>query len=250
MQLPIEMICCRCGEKFIEYCEQVLVNDPEMLEISKQYAYCPMCKTKMKEEAEAEKQKQKEARKAAELEENYQARWKKSGLDRYHLDYDTDNRNANPELFRFVEYHRNSCLWIAGKTALCKTRILQHFGRLALKDRSVQYWPTMDLLCALSENAKNISRWMNSIYAVDLLILDDLGAETVTEARMKYLFNIIDRRMTGYEQYRRGMIGRTLGWQLWVSTNDNGSALYRNMGAYAEPCIRRLQENCDIWEKF
>ena len=67
---------------------------------------------------------------------------------------------------------------------------------------------------------------------------------------MKYLFNILDRRYSGLDQYLRGFTGRILGWQVWISTNDNGSGLMNAMGADGAPVIRRLQEMCEAWERW
>lgn len=240
--------CVACGKEVFREIEEDAVD--YMYDVYARILKCPACMEAADREAAERKERERRRMEAAANAELAERRLKASGLLKYELVYDPRDRRGNPELFSFVSTHRESSLWIAGRTGLCKSRILQYWGREHVKTRSVQYWPTMDLLSYLSENSKNITRVLEEIYRVDLLILDDLGTECVTEARMKYLFNIIDRRMTGFEQKRRGMIGRRLGWQLWISTNDNGRGLMRNMGSYAEPCIRRLQENCEVWERF
>lgn len=240
--------CVACGRDVFREIEEDAVD--YMYDVYARILKCPACMVAADREAAERKERERRRREAAANAELAERRLKASGLLKYELVYDPGDRRANPELFSFVSMHRDSSLWIAGRTGLCKSRILQYWGREAVKTRSVQYWPTMDLLAYLSENSKNITRILEEIYRVELLILDDLGTECVTEARMKYLFNIIDRRMTGLEQKRRGMIGRRFGGQLWISTNDNGRGLMRNMGSYAEPCIRRLQENCEVWERF
>lgn len=240
--------CVECGKDVYREIDDDAVE--YMSEVYAPYIKCPECV--MRSERELAEAREAERRRREELEaaERIERGMVDSGLSKYELAYDPDDPRGNRELFSWVSAHREGCLWVAGRTGLCKSRILQYWGRQALRTRSVQYWPTMDLLAFLSENAKNITRLLEQIYRVDLLILDDLGTECVTEARMKYLFNIIDRRVTGFEQKRRGLIGRKLGWQLWISTNDSGRGLMKSMGEYGEPCIRRLQENCNVWEKW
>ena len=249
-EVPENFTCSRCGAKFMEYISCDLAGDDDLMKVRREYAVCRSCQKAEAERLEAKKLEEAHARKMEELEAGYDKRLKESNLDVYALDYTVGDPRGNADLFRFVEMNQHECLWIAGKTGLCKSRILQYWGRRMLKHTNVQYWPSMDLLSMLSDHAKDIERYLRPIYETELLIIDDLGAECVTEARMKYLFNIIDRRVTGWEQKKRGMIGRRFGCQLWITTNDNGSKLYQNMREYAGPCIRRLQEICKVWEKF
>ena len=249
MKLEVNAVCYDCKQAFLLEMEEADYHS-DLRNTLLRYATCPACERRRMREYEEQEHRKQEARRRAECAAKY-AEWSQaSRLDIYALGYDPADSRANPELFRWVANHKHECLWIAGKTGLCKSRILQYYARQALYYQSVQYWCTMDLLNHLAENAKNIDKLLWQIYRTDLLILDDLGKENVSPAKMKYLFNILDRRYSGLDQYRRGFTGRILGWQVWISTNDNGSGLMNAMGADGAPVIRRLQEMCEVWDRW
>lgn len=259
---PLPAFCRKCGRSFQYLMARDVYFIPSLREAELQYALCPECSHQQREE---------EARRAVELRiqeqeqalaADYSRRYRESNLAEYALDYDPNHPHANPELDRWISENRYRSLWIAGRTGLCKSRLLQKYAREMLKTRSVQYWASFDLLAMLSSRSKEIEPLMRRLYSVDLLIIDDLGKEIMTPAKSKYLFNLIDRRRIGFEIARRRQNDddpefrflsreRRTGAQLWVSTNDNGSGLLSGFSPQDGPAVlRRLSEMCKLYEKF
>ena len=177
--------CVSCGREVFREIEDDAVD--YMYDVYASYIKCSPCMEAADREWGERQEAERRRREAAANAELAERRLKASGLLKYELVYDPGDKRGNPELFSYVSMHRDSSLWIAGRTGLCKSRILQYWGREAVKTRSVQYWPTMDLLAYLSENSKNITRILEEIYRVELLILDD-GFQYL---RLKAHINII-----------------------------------------------------------
>lgn len=254
---------CKCGQAYGFSVSPSVWDDPLMQQALIDAACCGQCRERNeREQREIEQKQELEARKA-ELALSYSRRYAASNLDKYRMSYDPQHPGANPELFEFVGANIDYTLWLAGHTGLCKTRILHHFAVEAMKTRSVVYWPCNDLMNYLSTNSKIIHHIIQQILQAELLIIDDVGKETVTEAKLKYLFHIVDRRYNAWDQLKKLNSGKLnplwlprrkegrLGAQLWLSTNDDGSEVKRNMGPLdGPPFIRRLQEMSEVWEKF
>lgn len=242
--------CSSCGAGFEYQMDSAVYANEDIREVELRYAKCPACLEREREAQEAREKESAEAKRRALLAAQYEDRKKASNLEQYYLPYDPADPRGNPELFHWFGEHRNESLWIAGRTGLCKTRITQFYARHALKTQTVQYWNTSDLLNRLAENAKQLTPLLNGVCHAELLILNDLGKENMTPAKSKYLFDIIDKRYIGQDQYRHGYLKRFYGRQLWITTNDNGDALVESLGREAAPMIRRLQETCEVWEQF
>lgn len=253
---------CACGRRYGMGVSSGIWNDEALRSALVSMACCDECSARIDREAEELDRKREIAWRMAEMDKGYSRRLADSNLERYQMSYDPLHPDANAELFEFVRQNIDRSLWIAGRTGLCKTRIIHLFAAEALKSRSVLYWPSNDLMNYLSTHSLKIDTIIQPILTADLLILDDVGKETVSEAKMSYLFNLVDRRYNAWDQIKKINNGslnplwikrkeRSLGAQIWITTNDDGSAVKARMGEVDGPCfIRRLQEMCAVWERF
>ena len=195
-----------------------------------------------------------------ELDLRYADRLKDSQLDLYALGFDPANPAANNGLARWMFGHVDSCVWIIGESGKCKTRVIQAAAREACKNRTVRYWPTLDLAARLTETAKHPEAQLKDTYFTELLILDDLGKEPLTAARLASLAAIVDRRYIGWDQVRRKQgaehpvfgLGThsdgKLGGQIWITSQVEPDAIAEKLSAVdqndATAIVRRLAEMC------
>lgn len=188
-----------------------------------------------------------------------------SNIRKYELAFDPDYHGANVALASWMIRNLDHSVWIFGETGRGKTRVLQHAARLAVRDRSVRYWPAFDLGARLTETSKHPEAQLKDLYFADLLVLDDLGITNMTEARLSALASIVDRRYIGWDQVRRAQGGetpvfgwssygrrRTLGGQIWISSQVPPEELVRKLAAVnasdAAAIVRRLAEMCVVHE--
>lgn len=85
------------------------------------------------------------------------------------------------------------------------------------------------------ESEEKVSEILDTASEVDMLVLDDLGAERPTEWARDRLYLIVNRR---YERVKT----------LVVTTNCNESELALRLGD--ERIVSRLHEMCDRWQNF
>lgn len=254
---------CSCGRTYGMGVSSGIWNDEALRASIIAGACCPECLARIKQDDRQHELQMDRAERQVELDKSFGRRLSDSNLERYRMSYDPGHEGANPELFEFGMANIDRSLWIAGVTGLCKTRIAHHLGMELLKTRTVLYWPSADLMNFLSSNATKIDALVQAIYSVDCLILDDVGKETVSDSKMKTLFNLVDRRYNAWDQLRLLNSGklnplwlprrkeRSLGAQLIITTQDDGSGILRNMDEKDGPAfIRRLQEMCAVWERF
>ena len=226
---------------------------------------CPGCTPiRDRENAEVDRALELEDAKKRALETASQ-RMEESQLNRYELGFDPQHPRANLKLARWMTAHRDHCVWVFGQTGLGKTRVLQNEARQAVLDRSVRYWPAYDLSVRLTETSKRPESQLLDIYMADLLVLDDLGIANMTEARLRALAAIVDRRYIGWDQVRRsqGAESPTFGWssygsrralggQIWISSQVPPEELVRQLSAVsatdAAAIVRRLADMCVIHE--
>ena len=195
------------------------------------------------------------------LDEKYRDRIEESNLDLYALGFDPSHPNANRPLMKWLMQHLNRCVWIVGESGKCKTRCIQAAAREACRDRSVRYWPALDLAARLTETAKHPEAQLRDLYCAELLILEDLGKEPLTAARLALLCAIVDRRYAGWDQTRRlqgtehatfglGTGSGRLGGQLWITSQVEPEELAAKLAAVSDPdataIVRRLAEMCEL----
>jgi len=188
-----------------------------------------------------------------------------SNLKTYELTFDPEFHGANVALASWLIRNIDRSVWVYGETGRGKTRTIQHVARMAIRNRSVRYWPAYDLAARLTETSKHPEAALQDVYGADLLILDDLGVTNLTESRLTSLTAIVDRRYIGWDQVRRAqgseqpVFGwssygrrRTLGGQLWITSQASPGELVAKLAAVnaanAAALVRRLADMCTVHE--
>lgn len=259
----MQMQCVKCGVMFDDASADWMARASQ--EVADRYrsrfALCP------EHAAAASRQSEADARNAAETElksrlrEHLREHIKESQLDLYRLDYDPAHPSANRALMSWMMQHVDTCVWLIGESGTGKTRVIQEAARIAVRDRSVRYWPVADLAARLLETAKKPEATLWDTYGADLLILDDLGKETLTAARVAAIEAIVDHRYIGWDQVRRkqgadeprfGLYtgGGRLGGQLWITSQVSPEIIVERLSAVnqgdAAAIVRRLSEMCVV----
>jgi len=255
--------CHTCGAAF-DYPDAEIAWMPD--DLRERYlgeVYCASCRSASAARSEEKARADELAETKRRLAERYDERLRESGIDVYALDYDPVNPEANRALMSWMLAHLDVCVWLVGESGKCKTRCIQAAAREAAKDRTVRYWPVVDLTAHLLEHAKRPESALWDIYAAELLVLEDLGKTTLTASRLSMLGAIIDRRYTGWDQTRRIQGGeearfgllhyvaperRKLGGQLWITSQDDPRELADKLSAVdqadAAAIMRRIGEIC------
>jgi len=255
------MVCPICGRTHSS--EVMSESIKEALEAHPQV--CEHCEGEQaRRNAEAERQREMDAAKRKTL-DDLAARIEDSNLRKYELGFDSDRAGANVALAQWMVRNIDRSVWLYGETGTGKTRVVQHAARMAVRDRSVRYWPAYDLAARLTETSKHPEAQLRDIYGADLLVLDDLGVANITEARLCSLTAIVDRRYIGWDQVRRsqGSEMPTFGWssygrrrelggQVWITSQVPPEQLAARLAAInatdAAALVRRLADMCVIHE--
>lgn len=257
------MTCPICGRTHT--CEAWSENAKEFLEAHPQVCQSPDCQAKQSEKRQEEARiaAAEEAKKRAE--EGLARRLEESGIDRYELGFDPNRREANTALATWWIRNLDRSAWVFGPTGSGKTRTMQNAARMAVRDRSIRYWPAFDLAARLTETSKHPEAQLMDIYRADLLILDDLGVANITASRLAALVAIVDRRYAGWDQVRRaqGSEQPTFGWtsygrrrvfggQVWITSQASPDELIARLAAVdandASALVRRLADMCVVHE--
>ena len=233
----------------------------DLLRLSILKAYvCPAC---LKAD-EFEKQARQKEEMEKETEAAYIKRLHETNLINNYLGWDETHPGANIELFKWVEARRFGSMLLTGSTGLCKTRVLQYWGREAVQYQSVYYSTAAALLnkisAAYSEDCKTGDKFMEKIFTYDLLIIDDLGKEIGTNSQVGRLWEIFDWRYIRCLQeqdIRNGKmipiyakeLNRSYGFQLWISTNLDDEDIFnryeRNYNRSGDPLLNRIATICE-----
>ena len=229
---PSKYSCFKCGQLAkVKY-----ERDPDMpeslWEVHIERVLCEGCKAKEAEKVRA-RQEEEDRRK---LDESFS----RSGLPVEWLNY--DKKMGNLPLLNFIREHDDTSLFISEKTGTGKTRAVVYAAWQKLQENSIEirFWRTTDMLRKISvfttqSQMGEAERFINEMGQVDLLILDDLGKEKLTESRGEWLYDIIDKR------YVKNV-------PVWITSNMGSTALINRMGYdRGEAMIRRLREMCFVW---
>jgi len=139
----------------------------------------------------------------------------------------------------------NKNLIFIGSTGLGKTFMSNCIAKEALEAGKTVLYQTagklMEIVMDYRMNRDNGSidaSQYNEIFEVDLLIIDDLGTENVTEARLSELFNIINTRIIN---------GKKKGIRTLISTNKELKDL---INYYDQRIVSRILGNFDVYRFF
>lgn len=139
----------------------------------------------------------------------------------------------------------NKNLIFIGSTGLGKTFMSNCIAKEALElGKTVLYQTAgklMEIVMDYRMNRDNggiDASQYNELFEVDLLIIDDLGTENVTEARLSELFNIINTRIIN---------GKKKGIRTVISTNKELKDL---INYYDQRIVSRILGNFDVYRFF
>lgn len=155
----------------------------------------------------------------------------KYGLDKSPLENIEMIKNIGIKFSKNIDSSSQKNLLFIGKTGLGKTFIANSIANEVIKQgKSVIYQTAPNLMDMVMEYKFNfygddsIKENYRKIFEVDLLIIDDLGTETMTNNKLTELFNIINTRILNNKK-------------IIISTNLTLNELYNN---YDERVISRL----------
>lgn len=262
-ELVAVMTCPRCGRTHTQTVASESAK--RFLEQHPQNCGSPDCTAKLQQDNEAMKRAEELIVQKQKAAEELEARIAESNLREYEMGFDADFHGANTALASWMIRNIDRSVWIYGETGRGKTRVIQHVANIAVRDRSVRYWPAHDLAARLTETSKHPEATLRDVYGADLLILDDLGVSNLTESRLTSLTAIVDRRYMGWDQVRhaQGSEQPTFGWssygrrrafggQIWIASQGSPEELAGKLAAVnaanAAALVRRLADMCVIHE--
>lgn len=156
------------------------------------------------------------------------------------------NIKARAEDFvkNFSDENNKNLIFIGG-TGLGKTFMSNCIAKEALEMGKTVIYQTagkiMEIVMDYRMNRDNggiDASQYNELFDVDLLIIDDLGTENVTEARLSELFNIINTRIIN---------GKKKGIRTVISTNKDLKEL---ITYYDQRIVSRILGNFDVYRFF
>jgi|GEM_PF-3307972 len=143
---------------------------------------------------------------------------------------------GNLPLMEFCKQNARHSLWLQSvKSGCCKTRTLAFLAAKLVKVKGVdaKFYKASALVREysglLGESVLGAHEFIRKLAAVRLLIIDDLGAEKLTERGVEAVFEILDARLEA-------------GRPTWLSSNLSGSELEAKLGERGPYLRRRLVE--------
>jgi DNA replication protein DnaC len=155
-----------------------------------------------------------------------------------------DNGLGNNELLAWINAHVKESLYIPGVWGTCKTRAVCNAAyQNCVFHPQTRFYTSSDLIAEImgyySEGVREVNEFKEMICSLDLLIMDDLGKEKITDRAGELLFDLIDSFYVG-----RG--------KLWITTNQTSrEELIEKLGAdRGMGIIRRIAEKCRQYNKM
>lgn len=152
-----------------------------------------------------------------------------------------DKSKGNAELAKWVNLNAESSLYIPDTYGTCKTRAVCAVAYHTRKIHPFMRFYTVSGLIAeimgyYAEGLREVNEFKESIYCLDLLILDDFGKEKLTDRAGELMFDVIDN---AYVNRRK----------IWITTNQvNQETIIEHLGAdRGLAIIRRISEMCKQW---
>lgn len=143
---------------------------------------------------------------------------------------------GNKELLELVENNKDKSLFIASKSSgLCKTRTLIHVAKSLLKEGvRIKFFIVSALLreiaALFSDDLKEADKLIKNLCRIDLLILDDLGKEKLTDRAGESFFEIIAFRELEKKP-------------TWITSNFSGEVLGQKLGERGDFFKRRIKDS-------
>ncbi|MBN2643012.1 MAG: ATP-binding protein [Victivallales bacterium] len=252
--------CSRCGGRMKLLLAEDIAEDELLREANCTFALCPLCEALAEKERAAEAEKEHRLEEQHKLNLTYKKRREQSRLDEVYLGWDDNHSGANRELKLWLESRwRDNSLLLVGSTGTCKSRLAQMFGYEFLRDCGSVYFGRATQLAdeisgAFKGNPVKGLQLMKELYGYDLLIIDDFGQETLSDARISRLWDLIDMRYTQWNRERNIRSGKwnplygqsNYGARLWITTNDGALEMLERFGDKGASLVRRLKDMCEI----
>lgn len=166
------------------------------------------------------------------------ARMLASGIDQSYREYDREKDPKNLNDWLIARASKSAC--IRGKYQIGKTHMAAHVGLklVALGKKVIMIrcgdW-CRQVAAMMGRDMDEAEAMIARAKRADLLILDDLGKERLTDRGGEVLFSVIDHR----EVARKAT---------WITTNLNGDELAKKLGDDRGPAIiARIRRAYDLW---
>ena len=150
-----------------------------------------------------------------------------------------DSTKGNQLLYDFVKENFHNSMFIKGDYNIGKTRTVVHAGIKCLeKGEKVLFYSAPDMMREIMgmfcHNMREADLLIKKIIHSDILILDDLGREKITERAAETFYSIIDGK------YRNGK-------RIWVTSNYPLEITCNRITMHEKAIFRRFNDICKIW---
>lgn len=197
---------------------------------------CDACKAEIARKAQEQEAME---RKESEREEEAIKKISQRIPELYYEEWDMEK--GNNKLFDFVNQHSNSSLFICStQSGMCKTRAVCAVALEEAYDEriSLEFWTSSQLTRTLTglygTSVAEADAMMRRLCHIDLLIIDDLCKDKLTERASELLFDLIDGR---FSNKRR----------TWITSNFGGQDLEERFGERGMYLRRRIKEGFAFW---
>jgi DNA replication protein DnaC len=172
--------------------------------------------------------------------EDLRNRFRASGIEQQYCQYDQERDRFS--LLPWILERQDKSLCISGQYQLGKTHCVAHAGyKMLVAGVGVRFvrcgeW-MRNVAAMMGRDMEEAELMISRAKRADLLILDDLGKEKLTDRGGEVLFGLID------ERERRGK-------STWITTNHDGNGLEEKLGFDRGPAIvARLRRGYHVWRK-
>ena len=210
---------------------------------AKEWAICETCAQNLEAKKAEEEQRRCQEREAYETALRIAEKGKRMEAARIPKLYAEpwDGAKGNTALLAFVLDNAGRSIFLGSlKSGVGKTRALCHAAReiILSEGLGVEFWKTTQLTRTLAglyrESVKEADAEMKRLCELDLLILDDLCKEKLTDRAGELLYDLIDER---FSQCRR----------TWITSNYSGAETAEKFGERGAYLLRRLREDFAFW---
>lgn len=235
-----DVLCRECGKLTPfnigdENPEEISALGEAIIESAKRLVLCPECEAEKKRSVAMREQKEADAARESEK----QIKLQESRLPALYCE-DWDMSKGNNQLLEFVRQNADKSMFICStESGICKTRAVCAIGfELANCGCRLEFWKSTVLSRTLTAlygtSVSEADALMSRLSRLDVLIIDDLCKEKLTDRAGELLFDLIDER---FSQRRR----------TWVTANFGGPDLEERFGERGAYLRRRIREGFVFW---
>lgn len=152
-----------------------------------------------------------------------------------------DMQKGNNKLFDFVNTNSDNSLFICSvQSGMCKTRAVCAVALEEANDKniSLEFWTSSQLTRTLTglygTSVSEADAMMRRLCRLDLLIIDDLCKDKLTDRASELIFDLIDSRFSNRKR-------------TWITANFGGQDLEERFGERGMYLRRRIKEGFAFW---